>query len=49
MRIILLRANKKIEQGADLADVMKGESQAEIQGISDEERLARKAGFRYVA
>lgn len=49
MRMILLRANKKIAQGADIADVMKGESKTEVRGISDEERLARKGGFKYVA
>lgn len=48
MRIILQRANKKLTQGADVADIMKGESQAEVAGISSEERLARKAGFRYI-
>lgn len=48
MRMILQRDNKKLDAGADVGTVMKGEAQAEISGISDEERLARKAQFRYI-
>lgn len=49
MRLILLKENKKLEQGADVAQVMRGEAQTEIKGISEEERLARKMDFRYIA
>ncbi|KAJ3955800.1 hypothetical protein N0V92_007673 [Colletotrichum tropicale] len=48
MRIILQRANKKLESGADVAEVMKGESQAQVIGISEEDREANRARFRYV-
>lgn len=47
MRIILQRANKKLESGADVADIMKGEAQAQIEGLSEEDRAARRAAFRY--
>lgn len=49
MRVILVQANKKIAAGGDVAQVMRGSAEHEIEGISDEERLARKQGFRYVA
>ncbi|KAJ0346548.1 hypothetical protein KNSL1_007405 [Colletotrichum chrysophilum] len=48
MRIILQRANKKLDSGADVAEVMKGESQAQVVGISEEDREANRARFRYV-
>ncbi|KAM5356738.1 hypothetical protein ACJ41O_003384 [Fusarium nematophilum] len=48
MRIILQRANKKLDSGADVAEIMKGESQAQVAGISEEDRQANKASFRYV-
>lgn len=48
MRIILQRANKKLDSGADVAQVMKGEAQAEVAGLSEEDRAARKAAFRYI-
>ncbi|KAK2736385.1 major facilitator superfamily transporter [Colletotrichum kahawae] len=48
MRIILQRANKKLDSGADVAEVMKGESQAQVVGISEEDREASRARFRYV-
>lgn len=48
MRIILQRANKKLDSGADVAEVMKGESQAQVIGISEEDREANRARFRYV-
>ncbi|KAH6951268.1 major facilitator superfamily domain-containing protein [Ilyonectria sp. MPI-CAGE-AT-0026] len=47
MRIILQRANKKLDSGADVADIMKGEAQAQIEGLSEEDRAARRAAFRY--
>ena len=49
MRMILLRANKKLDQGADVARVMKGEAQTKVQGVSQDEAIARKQGFRYIA
>lgn len=49
MRLVLLRANQKIAMGGDVAQVMRGTAEQEIQGLSDEERLARKQDFRYVA
>ncbi|KAF2135838.1 uncharacterized protein K452DRAFT_238615 [Aplosporella prunicola CBS 121167] len=50
IRIILLRANKELDNGSkDVADVMKGEAQAEIGGLTQEEQKERKKGFRYIA
>lgn len=49
MRMVLLRANKKIAMGGDVAQVMRGTAEQEIEGLTDEERLARKQDFRYVA
>jgi hypothetical protein len=49
MRVILLRANKKIMSGAVLEKVMGGAADAEIAGLSAEEREARKQEFRYIA
>ncbi|KAJ0337656.1 hypothetical protein COL922a_006550 [Colletotrichum nupharicola] len=48
MRIILQRANKKLDSGVDVAEIMKGESQAQVIGISEEDREANRARFRYV-
>ena len=48
MRIVLQRANKKLDSGADIAEIMKGEAQAEVAGLSEEDRAARKAAFRYI-
>ncbi|VUC25970.1 unnamed protein product [Clonostachys rosea] len=48
MRIVLQRANKKLDSGADVADVMKGEAQAEISGVTEEERQAQRAAFRFI-
>lgn len=48
MRIILQRANKKLESGASVDDIMKGSAGAEIAGVTEEERIARKEGFRYI-
>ncbi|KAF3026504.1 hypothetical protein E8E14_013484 [Neopestalotiopsis sp. 37M] len=49
MRIVLRRANKKLDDGADVGEVMRGEAQAEIAGLDEEERLARRKAFRYIA
>ncbi|PYH64927.1 MFS transporter [Aspergillus vadensis CBS 113365] len=50
MRFVLLRANRRIERGeSTVAEEMKGQSQREIAGVSDEERIARREGFRYIA
>lgn len=49
MRFTLQRANKELAAGADVGAVMKGQAQAEISGVSEEERLARKHNFRYIA
>jgi hypothetical protein len=50
MRIVLLRANKRLERGeTTVAQEMRGESQREITGMSEEERVARRKGFRYIA
>lgn len=48
MRVILQRANKKLEQGEDVSRVMKGEAHAEIAGLSAAEQLERKQAFRYI-
>ncbi|TEA20687.1 putative transporter [Colletotrichum sidae] len=48
MRVVLQRANKKLESGVDVAEVMKGESQAQVVGVSEEDREANRARFRYV-
>lgn len=50
MRIILVRANKKLASGTeDVAAVMVGQATEEIKGISAVERLERKQAFRYIA
>jgi hypothetical protein len=48
MRIVLQRANKKLDAGADVAEVMKGEAQSKIAGLTEEDRQARRAAFRYI-
>lgn len=49
MRIILQRTNRRLESGtAAVSSVMKGEAAAAISGITEEERIARKEGFRYI-
>ncbi|KAH6663704.1 major facilitator superfamily domain-containing protein [Halenospora varia] len=49
MRIILQHANKKLDAGGTgVADVMKGESEAAISGVTEEEMILRKEGFRYI-
>ncbi|KAL4755774.1 uncharacterized protein BDW70DRAFT_165136 [Aspergillus foveolatus] len=48
MRIILLRANRRLERGeTKVTEEMRGQSQMEIAGVSEEERVARREGFRY--
>lgn len=50
MRAILLRANKRLERGeSSVTEEMRGQSQREIAGVSEEERVARREGFRYIA
>lgn len=49
MRVVLPRANSKLDEGADVADVMKGEAQAKVQGLSQDEAHSRKQAFRYIA
>ncbi|GLA09759.1 hypothetical protein AnigIFM60653_000700 [Aspergillus niger] len=50
MRFVLLRANRRIERGeSTVTEEMRGQSQREIAGVSDEERVARREGFRYIA
>lgn len=49
MRMVLRRANKRLAEGdAQIGEVMVGQATQEIQGITDEERRARKEGFRYI-
>lgn len=45
MRIILLHANKKVASGADFGDIMKGEAQTNISGLTEEERATKKPTF----
>ncbi|KAL4812133.1 major facilitator superfamily domain-containing protein [Aspergillus spinulosporus] len=50
MRIVLLRANRRLERGeTTVTEEMRGQSQMEIAGVSEEERVARREGFRYIA
>ncbi|KAL4750666.1 major facilitator superfamily domain-containing protein [Aspergillus terricola var. indicus] len=50
MRIILLRANRRLERGeTTVTEEMRGRGQVEIAGVSEEERVARREGFRYIA
>ncbi|KAM0550196.1 hypothetical protein ACHAPJ_009044 [Fusarium lateritium] len=49
LRIALKRANKKLDEGADINEVMKGHATAEVSGMSATEREERKAAFRYIA
>ncbi|OAA57589.1 MFS transporter [Niveomyces insectorum RCEF 264] len=48
MRLVLQRANKRLDAGENINSVMVGQAQAEVEGISAEEREARKAAFRYI-
>ncbi|KAL4772410.1 major facilitator superfamily domain-containing protein [Aspergillus nidulans var. acristatus] len=50
MRIILLRANRRLERGeTTVMEEMRGQSQMEIAGVSEDERVALREGFRYIA
>ncbi|CAG8264862.1 unnamed protein product [Penicillium salamii] len=50
MRIILLRANKRLRNGeTTVAQEMKGESQAEVPGLEESERETRREDFRFIA
>lgn len=50
MRIVLLRANKRLARGeTTVTQEMKGESQAGVGGMAEDERLVMKEGFRFVA
>ncbi|KAK5194178.1 hypothetical protein LTR20_006130 [Exophiala xenobiotica] len=48
MRMVLRRANRKLNEGTEVASVMHGESTAEIAGLTEQERRTAKEGFRYV-
>lgn len=49
IRLILQKANRDLERGTrSIGEVMVGEAAAEISGITEEEREARKSGFRYI-
>ncbi|KAJ6012643.1 hypothetical protein N7522_002998 [Penicillium canescens] len=50
MRSVLLRANKRLRNGeTTVAEEMKGHSQAEISGLSQNERQAYQEEFRFIA
>jgi hypothetical protein len=50
MRIILLRANKRLRNGeTTVAQEMKGKSQAEVPGLEESERETRREDFRFIA
>lgn len=49
MRLVLLRENKRLEAGADVSNVMRGQVVKEIEGIPEEERIERRTAFRYIA
>jgi predicted thioesterase len=50
MRTVLLRANKRLDAGeTTVGQEMKGESQASAPGIEDEEQIARREDFRFIA
>jgi hypothetical protein len=49
IQFVLQRANKKLDASMmAVADVMKGEAEAEIKGVTEEERISRKESFRPV-
>lgn len=48
MRIVLQRANKKLDSGAEVSEVMKGESHAQVAGMTEEEQHDSRAAFRFV-
>lgn len=50
MRNVLVRANKRLETGqTTVAEEMRGHSQAQIDGLTHEERVHYEEGFRYIA
>jgi hypothetical protein len=50
MRLVLLRANKRLKNGeTTVAQEMKGESQAEVPGLEESERTTRRENFRFIA
>lgn len=49
LRVVLQRANKKLESGqASVADMLKGGAKTDIAGVSEEERIERREGFRFI-
>ncbi len=48
MRLLLQRANKALNSGADLSTLMQGEMRAEDAGTSDPENRPAKEAFRLV-
>lgn len=49
IRLVLQKANRDLERGTrSIGEVMVGEAATEISGITEEEREARKNGFRYI-
>lgn len=48
MRVILQRANKKLEISETVGAMMEGESLAEPSGVSDKQRQEARGKFRYV-
>jgi hypothetical protein len=49
MRLILQRANKKLDEGqTGVEGVMKGRSSAAVVGVTEDERIALQEGFRYI-
>lgn len=50
MRIMLLRANERLRNGeTTVAHELKGESQAEMPGVGEDERLERRENLRFIA
>ena len=50
MRVVLLRANKRLRNGeTTVAQEMKGESQAEVPGLEEGKRTTRREDFRFIA
>ncbi|GAB1196601.1 hypothetical protein APSETT444_005874 [Aspergillus pseudonomiae] len=50
MRMVLLRANKRLTRGETTVEQeMKGGSQAQVLGVTEEERATRREEFRFIA
>lgn len=50
MRVVLLRANKRLSRGESTVEQeMKGGSQAAVLGVTEEERAIRREEFRFIA